>query len=110
MKLYKWLNKKIDINPLMFAVLINVTWVTIVGISMIKKEERMHYQNARPTVIEGQVVRLHDGRQLTVLSKDGYVNSINYFTMRDASGVVVKQVFETDVAEIVVAAPIPTIQ
>lgn len=70
----------------------------------------MPYPNARPTVLEGQVVRLHDGRQLTVLSKDGYVNSINHFTMRDASGAVVKQIFETEVAEVIVAAPVSTIQ
>lgn len=70
----------------------------------------MHYPNARPTVLEGQVVRLHDGRQLTVLSKDGYVNSINHFTMQDSSGACVREVFETDVAEVIVAAPIPVIQ
>ncbi len=70
----------------------------------------MYYTNARPTVLEGQVVRLHDGREMAVVSKDGYVNSINHFTMRDGKGNEVTQVFETDVAEIVVAAPIPVIQ
>jgi len=59
-----------------------------------------YYPNARPTVLPLMRVRMDDGLIVVVLSKLGYVNSINYFdAIVEPSGLHVT-IYEDKVVEV----------
>lgn len=59
-----------------------------------------HYPNGRPAILPLMRVRLDDGTIAVILSKLGYVNSVNYFdAISEPSGMHLT-VYESSVAEV----------
>lgn len=60
-----------------------------------------HYPNGRPTILPLMRVRLNDGTVAVILSKLGYVNSINYFdAIAEPSGLHLT-VYENSVVDVI---------